>query len=97
MGKKSKRIRQKQPVELYTKEEKMEKIKEIKAKIAGFGLDRFFVEEIEKLYTYMNEYVEQDIESYYEVNLPEAKRKMIVKLRNNKKYEITVALVYTGN
>ena len=45
----------------------------------------------------MEDYVEKNVETYYETELPEAKRRLVVKFRNNKKHEITVALLYTGN
>jgi hypothetical protein len=97
MGKKSRRDRKTKEVKLYTREEKLEKITEIKGQIGKLGLDRFFVEEMDKLYKCMEEYVEKDIETYYETELPEAKRRMVVKLHNNKKHEISVALLYTGD
>ncbi len=93
MGKKSKRRDKKEP-ELYTKADKLAQIITLKGKIQQLGLDVYLPDEIDQLYKDMDDYVDKNTEFYYTKILPSVKRKLIVILRNKKKYEIAVSLPY---
>ena len=80
--------------EVYTKEEKYKQTEIIKAKIKHVNMDYLYPEEVEQLYKDMTDYVENNNEYYYETIFKTEKRKLIVCLKNKKRYPISISLPY---
>lgn len=98
MGKKSRRIRDKNSGDkFYTKGEKVTQITTLKMKIQQLSLDALFPEIFEQLFRDMENYVNKNIEFYYEKRLETAKRTLRVCLKNKKRFAISVSLPHDDN
>tara|TARA_B100000963_G_scaffold318390_1_gene299453 strand:+ start:238 stop:534 length:297 start_codon:yes stop_codon:yes gene_type:complete len=94
MGKKSRRRENKEKiVELYTKKEKYNEISKLVTKLEMLGLG-VFENEMKKLDEMSQKYMNENIEFREIINLPGSKRKMDIKFINNKKYPISINLLY---
>ena len=94
MGKKSRRIRNKEPTAAthYTKEEKQQQTALIKQKIQNLNLDTAFPEIFDKLFKEMQDFITNNTEYYYETQLPSTNRGLIVSFRNKRRHPISVSL-----
>ena len=94
MGKKSRRRENKEKiVELYTKKEKYNEISKLVTKLEMLGLG-VFEKKKKKLDEMSQKYMNENIEFREIINLPGSKRKMDIKFINNKKYPISINLLY---
>lgn len=94
MGKKSRRRENKEKiVELYTKKEKYNEISKLVTKLEMLGLG-VFENEMKILDEMSQKYMNENIEFREIINLPGSKRKMDIKFINNKKYPISINLLY---
>ena len=96
MGKKSRR-RDNKPetkiIEYYTKDEKYNEISKLVAKLEMIGLG-VYETEMKELDDISQKFMNENIECRKIINLPGSKRKMDVKFINNKKYPISINLLY---
>jgi hypothetical protein len=88
MGKKSKRIKKDKIIVKYTRNERNNIINNIKTKLIELGIGIYI--EVQKLFIIMNIFIENGIDYINTINLIDCNKKLIVNLKNNKKYEIYV-------
>lgn len=88
MGKKSKRIKKDKIIIKYTRDERNNIINNIKSKLIDLGIGIYI--EVQKLFIRMNIFIEDGIDYINTINLIDCNKKLIVNLKNNKKYEIYV-------
>ena len=93
MGKKSRKEKKDKPIEYYTTTEKYDEISRLVTKLNILGLG-VYENEMKELDMISNQYINENIECQKTINLTGSKRKMDVKFINNKKYPISVNLLY---
>ena len=100
MGKKSrketKRNLDDKVVEFHSKQTKENEISKLIAKIKLLGLG-IYETEMKELDTISNQYINKHIECRKTINLVGSNRKMDIKFLNNKKYPISINLLYDKN
>ena len=95
MGKKSRKNKEKK-LETYSVEERESQINTLKTKLVMFGLG-VYEEEMDVLYKHMDNFIKDGTEYRDGIKLIGAKRIMNVVFVNNKKYAITINLLYDEN
>lgn len=93
MGKKSKKEKKDTIIKFYTKKEKYDEISKLVTKLNILGLG-IYEEEMKELDLISQQYINEDIECRKCINLMGSKRKMDIKFINNKKYPISINLLY---
>ncbi len=88
MDKKKKRKKKDKIIVKYKRNERNNIINNIKTKLIELGIGIYI--EVQKLFIIMNIFIENGIDYINTINLIDCNKKLIVNLKNNKKYEIYV-------